>query len=153
MAITWCCSDLYWLNNTAVMGENAAFYPRLSILAKKYLAKIMHFYSFIPFFIKCTKDLTSALKAYMWTFRREHFSPDFEGPSHQLSKSSAREKNQVQKNLYLHFAINISGIPHLELPRWRKTPRDTNGKGECHIDIQLLVCLTPLQVNWVMVFN
>ena len=24
-------------------------------------------------------------------------------------------------------------IPHLELPRWRKTPRDTNGKGECHI--------------------
>jgi hypothetical protein len=37
--------------------------------------------------------------AYMWTFRREHFSPDFEGPfrpSRQLSKSSAREKNQVQ---------------------------------------------------------
>jgi hypothetical protein len=35
----------------------------------------------------------------MWTFRREHFSPDFEGPfrpSHQLSKSSTREKNQVQ---------------------------------------------------------
>ena len=28
----------YWLNNTAVVGENAAFYPRLSILAKKYLA-------------------------------------------------------------------------------------------------------------------
>ena len=24
-------------------------------------------------------------------------------------------------------------IPHLELPRRRKTPRDTNGKGECHI--------------------
>ena len=48
----------------------------------------------------------------MWTFRREHFSPDFEGPFHsscQLSKSSTREKNQVQKNLDLHFAINISG--------------------------------------------
>jgi hypothetical protein len=44
--------------------------------------------------------------------RREQFSPDFEGPfrpSHQLSKSSAREKNQVQFNLDLHFAINISG--------------------------------------------
>jgi hypothetical protein len=44
--------------------------------------------------------------------RREHFSPDFEGPfrpSRQLSKSSAREKNEVPKNLYLHFAINISG--------------------------------------------
>ena len=24
-------------------------------------------------------------------------------------------------------------ILHLELPRWRKTQRDTNGKGECHI--------------------
>ena len=53
-----------------------------------------------------------ARRPYMSTFRREHFSPDFEGPfrsSHQLSKSSAREKNQVQKNLDLHFAINISG--------------------------------------------
>jgi hypothetical protein len=44
---------------------------------------------------------------------REHFSPDFEGsfrPSRQLSKSSAAlEKNQVQYNLDLHFAINISG--------------------------------------------
>ena len=24
-------------------------------------------------------------------------------------------------------------IPHLELLCWRKTPRDTNGKGKCHI--------------------
>jgi hypothetical protein len=39
-------------------------------------------------------------------------------------------------------------IPHLELPRWWKTPRDTNVN-----DIQLLICLTPLQVNWVMVIN
>jgi hypothetical protein len=30
-------------------------------------------------------------------------------PSRQLSKSSARGKNQVPKNLDLHFAINISG--------------------------------------------
>jgi hypothetical protein len=48
----------------------------------------------------------------MSTFRREHFSPDFEGPfrpSRQLSKSSASEKIQVQKNLDLHFAINNSG--------------------------------------------
>jgi hypothetical protein len=29
---------LLGLNNTAVMGENAAFYPRLSILTQKYLA-------------------------------------------------------------------------------------------------------------------
>ena len=37
----------------------------------------------------------------MWTFRRGQYSPDFEGPlrpSRQLSKSSGREKNQVQKN-------------------------------------------------------
>ena len=35
-------------------------------------------------------------KYHMWTFRQEHFSPDFEGPCHQLSKSSAREKKPVQ---------------------------------------------------------
>ena len=48
----------------------------------------------------------------MRTFRQEQNSPNFEGPFRpfcQLSKSSAREKNQVQKNLDLHFAINISG--------------------------------------------
>jgi hypothetical protein len=57
-------------------------------------------------------NLTYAWSAYMWTFQPEHFSPNFEGPfrpSRQLSKSSACEKNQVQTNLDLHFAINISG--------------------------------------------
>jgi hypothetical protein len=44
------------------------------------------------------------------------FSPDFEGPFRQLSKSSAREKNQVQQNLDLHFAINISGNSPFETP-------------------------------------
>ena len=39
-------------------------------------------------------------------------------------------------------------IPHLELPRWWKTARDTNVN-----DIRLLICLTPLQVNWVMEIN
>jgi hypothetical protein len=39
-------------------------------------------------------------------------------------------------------------IPHLELPRWWKTQRDTNVN-----DIRLLICLTPLQVNWVMEIN
>jgi hypothetical protein len=55
----------------------------------------------------------------MGTFRREHFSPNFEGafrPSRQLSKSSAREKNKVQKNIDLHFAINISGNSPFETP-------------------------------------
>ena len=33
---------------------------------------------------------------YIRTFRREHFSPNFEGPFRQLSKSSVCEKNQVQ---------------------------------------------------------
>jgi hypothetical protein len=41
-------------------------------------------------------------------------------------------------------------IPHLELPYWEKTPRDTN---VIFNDIRLLICLTPLQVNWVMVIN
>jgi hypothetical protein len=39
-------------------------------------------------------------------------------------------------------------IPHLELPHWWKMPRDTNVN-----DIRLLICLTPLQVNWVMEIN
>jgi hypothetical protein len=46
-------------------------------------------------------------------------SVDFEGPfrpSRQLSKSSAREKNQVQKILDLHFAINISGNSPFGIP-------------------------------------
>jgi hypothetical protein len=55
------------------------------------------------------KQTLSRMSSLSGTFRREHFSPDFEGPSRQLSKSSAREKIQVQKNLDLHFAINISG--------------------------------------------
>jgi hypothetical protein len=75
---------------------------------------------------------------YMWTFRREHFSLDFEGPfcpSRQLSKSSVREKNQIQKILTYILRSIFLEIHHLELPRWRKTQRDTNGKGECHIDL------------------
>jgi hypothetical protein len=42
---------------------------------------------------------SKTVNTYMGTFRREHFSPNFEGafrPSRQLSKSSAREKNKVQ---------------------------------------------------------
>ena len=39
-------------------------------------------------------------------------------------------------------------IPHLELPGWWKMPRNTNVN-----DIRLLICLTPLQVNWVMEIN
>jgi hypothetical protein len=44
-----------------------------------------------------------------------HFSPDFEGPSRQLSKSSAREKNQVQKILTYILRSIFLEIPHLEL--------------------------------------
>jgi hypothetical protein len=55
--------------------------------------------------------------------RQEHFSLDFEDPfrpSRQLSKSFAREKNQVQKNLDLHFAINISGNSPFGTPELTK---------------------------------
>jgi hypothetical protein len=43
--------------------------------------------------IRCVMSLLILVYLYMWTFRREHFSPDFEGPfrpSRQISKSSAR---------------------------------------------------------------
>ena len=45
--MTWCCSDLCWLNNAAVMRKNGAFYPGLSILAKNYLA-ITALYMYVP---------------------------------------------------------------------------------------------------------
>ena len=46
--MTWCCSNLYWPNNTAVMGKNAAFYPRLSILTKKYFAIPASYIMYVP---------------------------------------------------------------------------------------------------------
>jgi hypothetical protein len=52
-----------------------------------------------------------------------HFSPDFEGPFRQLSKSSHREKNQVPKNLDLHFAINISGNSAFGTPTLKKNAK------------------------------
>jgi hypothetical protein len=46
-----------------------------------------------------------------------------------VSKSSAREKNQVPKNLDLHFAINISGNSPFGLnPRWIHCTFDRNKK-------------------------
>ena len=80
------------------------------------------------------------------------FSPNFEGPFRQLSKSSAREKIKYNKILTYILRSIFLEIPHLELLCWRKTPRDTNGKGECHI-YMISGYLTPLQVNWVMVIN
>ena len=65
----------------------------------------------------------SCMITYMWTFRREQNSPAFEGPfrpSRQLSKSSGREKNQVQTNFDLHFAINISGNSPFGTPALKK---------------------------------
>jgi hypothetical protein len=88
----------------------------------------------------------------MWTFRQEHFSPDFEGPFRQLSKSSPREKYKVQKNLYLHFAINISGNSPFGTDEKRREIRMVK-VNVIFNDIRLLICLTPLQVNWVMVIN
>ena len=98
------------------------------------------------------------LYSYMWTFRREHFSPDFEGPlrpSRQLSKSSAREKNQVQKKSWPTFCDQY----FWKFPIWNsyadKKRREIRMVKVNVIfnDIRLLICLTPLQVNWVMVIN
>ena len=43
------------------------------------------------------------------------------------------KKIKYQKILISILQSIFLEIPHLELPRWRKTSRDTNGKGECHI--------------------
>jgi predicted ATP-binding protein involved in virulence len=49
--------------------------------------------------------------------QNDTFNISIKGPSRQLSKPSAREKNQVQKNLDLHFTINISGNSPFGFPR------------------------------------
>jgi hypothetical protein len=80
--------------------------------------------------------LDFTLYTYMWTFRREHFSPDFEGPfvpPVNFQNLLPMEKIKYNKILTYILRSKFLEIPHLELPRWQKTPRDTNGKGECHI--------------------
>jgi hypothetical protein len=62
----------------------------------------------------------------MWTFRREHFSPDFEGPfrsSSELSKSSAVKKIKYNKiydihlyHSYLSAFFVSAGVPNGEFP-------------------------------------
>ena len=43
------------------------------------------------------------------------------------------KKSSTKKILTYILRSIFLEIPHLELPRWRNTPRDTNGKGEYHI--------------------
>jgi hypothetical protein len=43
------------------------------------------------------------------------------------------EKIKYNKILTYILRSIFLEIPHLELPRWRKTSRDMNGKGECHV--------------------
>jgi hypothetical protein len=83
-----------------------------------------------------------------------HFSPDFEGPFRQLSKSSAREKISTIKSW-----PTICDQYFWKFPIWNS--RADEKRREIQMvkvnvifnDIRLLICLTPLQVNWVMVIN
>ena len=63
------------------------------------------------------------------------------------SLSSVKKIKYYKILTYILRSIFLE-IPHLELPCWWKTQRDTNVN-----DIRLLLCLTPLQVNWVMEIN
>ena len=54
---------------------------------------------------------------------------------------------------YILRSISLE-IPHLELPRWQKRREIRMVKVNVIFnDIRFLICLTPLQVNWVMVIN
>ena len=58
------------------------------------------------------------------------------------------------QNLDLHFAINISGNSPFGTPALTKNAEIRMVKVNVIFnDIHLLICLTPLQVNWVMVIN
>ena len=83
--------------------------------------------------------------AYMWTFPREHFYPDFEGPFRQLSKSSAREKKSSTKKSWPTFCDQYFWkFPILnsraEEKRWEIQMVKVN---VIFNDIRLLICLTP----------
>jgi hypothetical protein len=64
----------------------------------------------------------------------------------------AVKKIKYKKTLIYILRSIFLEIPHLEPPRWRKTPRDTNGKGEWYPVIDLFDTFTGKQ-NWVMVIN
>jgi hypothetical protein len=90
----------------------------------------------------------------IWFFSRaEDFESWWEGPSKSGEKCSRWKVHMYDVNIWnTSFSYNINfqnlppvkkiltyilrsiflEIPHLELPRWRKMQRDTNGKGECH---------------------
>jgi hypothetical protein len=100
----WFDKTIYWTYNLSDLSE--ACYPFYRTYNLSDLSEACY-----PFYATDAVYIFLPL-SYMWAFRREHFSPDFEGPfrpSRQLSKSSACEKIKVQTNLDLHFAINISG--------------------------------------------
>ena len=64
------------------------------------------------------------------------------------------KKNKVPKNLDRHFAINISGNSPFGTPALTKNAEIRMVKVNVIFnDIQLLICLTPLQVNWFMLIN
>ena len=63
------------------------------------------------------------------------------------ARSPPNKKIKYNKILTYILRSIFLEIPHLELLRWRKTPNVTFN------DIRLLICLTPLQVNWFMLIN
>jgi hypothetical protein len=61
------------------------------------------------------------------------FLPILRVPSVNFQNLPPVKKIKYNKILTYILRSIFLEIPHLKLPRWRKTPRDTNGKGECHI--------------------
>ena len=115
------------------------------------------------FLAKFTKNHTRTVKrlgffwSYMWTFRREHFSPDFEYlPSFPSTfkifcpwkKSSTKISWPTFCDQYFwKFPIcNSCADEKCREIRMVKVNVIFN-------DIRLLICLTPLQVNWFILIN
>jgi hypothetical protein len=74
--------------------------------------------------------------AYMWTFGGSSFLPILRVPSvPPINFQNLPPVKKIKYNKILTYILRsiFLEIPHLELPHWRKTPRDMNGKGECHI--------------------
>ena len=97
----------------------------------------------------------TTIPTYMWTFRREHFSPDFEGPFPCTVKIFRPEKKSSTIKSWPTFCDQY----FWKFPIWNSCADEKHREirmvkvNVIINDIRLLIYLTPLQINWVMVIN
>ena len=146
-----CSSFLYPLH----VNKITTFWPQLV----NYYTFFTIFFTRNHLFITSTLPYLLTLPLFVGVSRVRALSPAWTGSharetfisrTHLFLPHDIPPNKKIKYNKILTYILRsiFLEIPHLELPRWWKTPRDTNVNY-----IRLLICLTPLQVNWVMEIN